>query len=194
VINDPCQASANDLACEIAAQRLSPVDVVDAFLARIAKHDPKLHAFVEVYAKEARAGEIGVAQCGAGKVGAAKVAVAEACARQIGIRERRAAQIAAAEVRRDQQTTSEIRALELLRGEIGFREVRARHLQVVELVLLDLSSFDACCRGQRALVADTVPLRSIWVRHFASLSWVMGERFLACSRCEASSRDINNVG
>src|SRR5258708_32805472 len=54
VITDPCLASAHDLAREIAAQRLSPLDVVEAFLARIAKYDPKLHAFVEVDAKEAR--------------------------------------------------------------------------------------------------------------------------------------------
>ncbi|MDB5362629.1 MAG: amidase [Rhodospirillales bacterium] len=42
------------LSREIEAQRLSPVDLVDALLARIATHDPKLHAFVDVYAKEAR--------------------------------------------------------------------------------------------------------------------------------------------
>jgi aspartyl-tRNA(Asn)/glutamyl-tRNA(Gln) amidotransferase subunit A len=58
VISDPCLASAHDLARAIAARRLSPVDVVDAFLARIAKYDPKLHAFVEVYGKEARAAAI----------------------------------------------------------------------------------------------------------------------------------------
>ena len=55
MIGDPCLASAHDLSREISEQRLSPVDVVDAFLARITKYDPKLHAFVEVYAKEARA-------------------------------------------------------------------------------------------------------------------------------------------
>jgi aspartyl-tRNA(Asn)/glutamyl-tRNA(Gln) amidotransferase subunit A len=58
VVTDPCLASAHDLSREIAARRLSPVDVVDALLARIAKHDPKLHAFVEVYAKEARAAAV----------------------------------------------------------------------------------------------------------------------------------------
>ncbi|HEX7606396.1 MAG TPA: amidase, partial [Usitatibacter sp.] len=58
LIADPCLASAHDLSREISARRLSPVDVVDAFLARIAKHDPKLHAFVEVYAKEARAAAV----------------------------------------------------------------------------------------------------------------------------------------
>ena len=55
---DPCLASAQDLSREISARRLSPVDVVDAFLARIARLDPKLHAFVEVYAKEARAAAV----------------------------------------------------------------------------------------------------------------------------------------
>ena len=42
------------LSAEIAAKRLSPVDLIDVLLARIAAHDPKLHAFVEVYAAEAR--------------------------------------------------------------------------------------------------------------------------------------------
>jgi aspartyl-tRNA(Asn)/glutamyl-tRNA(Gln) amidotransferase subunit A len=58
MITDPCLAFAHDLAREIAAQRLSPVDVVDAFLTRIEKYDPKLHAFVDVYAKEARAAAV----------------------------------------------------------------------------------------------------------------------------------------
>jgi aspartyl-tRNA(Asn)/glutamyl-tRNA(Gln) amidotransferase subunit A len=39
---------------EIAAQRLSPVDVVDALLDRISSLDPKLHAFTEVYGPDAR--------------------------------------------------------------------------------------------------------------------------------------------
>src|SRR5205823_9552069 len=34
--------------------RLSPVDVVEALLARIAAHNPKLHAFIDVYADDAR--------------------------------------------------------------------------------------------------------------------------------------------
>jgi aspartyl-tRNA(Asn)/glutamyl-tRNA(Gln) amidotransferase subunit A len=58
MITDPCLASAHDLSREISAGRLTPVDVVDAFLARIAKYDSKLHAFVDVYAKEARAAAI----------------------------------------------------------------------------------------------------------------------------------------
>src|ERR1700682_6040650 len=51
---DPSFLPAHRLAAEIAARRLSPVDVVDALLARIAAHDPKLHAFIDVYADDAR--------------------------------------------------------------------------------------------------------------------------------------------
>jgi aspartyl-tRNA(Asn)/glutamyl-tRNA(Gln) amidotransferase subunit A len=43
------------LSHEIAAGRLSPVDLVEACLARVAASEPKLKAFVEVYADEARA-------------------------------------------------------------------------------------------------------------------------------------------
>lgn len=42
------------LSQELMARRVSPVDVMDAFLARIEAHEPKLHAFVEVYADDAR--------------------------------------------------------------------------------------------------------------------------------------------
>ena len=52
--NDPCFLPAHQLAAEIAARRLSPVAVVEAFLARIAAHDAKLHAFIDVYADDAR--------------------------------------------------------------------------------------------------------------------------------------------
>jgi aspartyl-tRNA(Asn)/glutamyl-tRNA(Gln) amidotransferase subunit A len=51
---DPALLPAHLLSAEIGAGRLSPVDVVDALLARISAHDPKLHAYVEVYADEAR--------------------------------------------------------------------------------------------------------------------------------------------
>jgi aspartyl-tRNA(Asn)/glutamyl-tRNA(Gln) amidotransferase subunit A len=54
VSSDICLSPAHELSRNIAARRLSPVDLVDALLARIATHDPKLHAFVEVYAPEAR--------------------------------------------------------------------------------------------------------------------------------------------
>lgn len=45
---------AHVLSAEIASQRLSPIEVVDAFLARIQSADPKLHSFAEVYADDAR--------------------------------------------------------------------------------------------------------------------------------------------
>src|SRR3954471_23177681 len=51
---DPCFLPAHVLAAGIAARRLSPVDVVEAMLARIASRDPKLHAFIDVYADDAR--------------------------------------------------------------------------------------------------------------------------------------------
>src|SRR6266699_3868815 len=51
---DPASLPAHRLAETIAARRLSPVDVVAAFLDRIAAQDAKLHAFVEVYADDAR--------------------------------------------------------------------------------------------------------------------------------------------
>ena len=52
--NDPAMLAASVLASQIGAGRLSPVDVVDALLARIRDQDQKLHAYVEVYADEAR--------------------------------------------------------------------------------------------------------------------------------------------
>ncbi len=51
---DPCFLPVHQLAAEIAARRLSPVDVVEAFLARIAAHNEKLHAYIAVYAEDAR--------------------------------------------------------------------------------------------------------------------------------------------
>ena len=51
---DPAFLPAHALSAEFDAQRLSPVDLVDALLARIRAQDQKLHAFVEVYADEAR--------------------------------------------------------------------------------------------------------------------------------------------
>ena len=50
----PTALPAHVLSAEIAALRLSPVDVVDAFLDRIRAVDPKLGSFVEVYAEDAR--------------------------------------------------------------------------------------------------------------------------------------------
>jgi aspartyl-tRNA(Asn)/glutamyl-tRNA(Gln) amidotransferase subunit A len=51
---DPSYLPAHQLAADIAARRLSPVTVVEALLARIAAHDPKLHAYIDVYADDAR--------------------------------------------------------------------------------------------------------------------------------------------
>ncbi len=51
---NPALLPVHILASEIAARRLSPVDLVDALLDRIQAKDGKLHAFVEVYAEEAR--------------------------------------------------------------------------------------------------------------------------------------------
>ena len=51
---DPALLPAHVMSAEIGAGRLSPVDIVDAALTRIAARDRKLHAFVEVYDKEAR--------------------------------------------------------------------------------------------------------------------------------------------
>jgi hypothetical protein len=44
----------HELAADVAARRLSPVDLIDAFLTRIEAQEPKLQAFVEVYAEDAR--------------------------------------------------------------------------------------------------------------------------------------------
>jgi aspartyl-tRNA(Asn)/glutamyl-tRNA(Gln) amidotransferase subunit A len=44
-----------ELSAELVAKHTSSREIVDALLARIAKADGKLHAFTEVYAKEARA-------------------------------------------------------------------------------------------------------------------------------------------
>jgi aspartyl-tRNA(Asn)/glutamyl-tRNA(Gln) amidotransferase subunit A len=44
----------HEIALRLQQRRLSPVDLVDAFLARIAAHEPRLHAYTEVYAQDAR--------------------------------------------------------------------------------------------------------------------------------------------
>src|SRR5436190_10509185 len=51
---DPSYLPAHHLAAEFAARRLSPVDIVEALLARIAKNEPKLRSYVEVYGDDAR--------------------------------------------------------------------------------------------------------------------------------------------
>ena len=52
--SDPTLLSVSELSAAIQARRLSPVDLVEAYLARIAAREPKLQAFVEVYAEDAR--------------------------------------------------------------------------------------------------------------------------------------------
>ncbi len=52
--SDPSLLPAHILAFELAARRLSPVDLVEALLDRIQARDGQLHAFVEVYRDEAR--------------------------------------------------------------------------------------------------------------------------------------------
>lgn len=49
-----CELSVSALSSEIAAGRISPVDIVEAQLARIARLDHRLHAFVEVYGAQAK--------------------------------------------------------------------------------------------------------------------------------------------
>jgi len=44
----------HELSKQLMARRLSPVELTEAFLQRIAAQDPKLHAYVEVYAEDAR--------------------------------------------------------------------------------------------------------------------------------------------
>ncbi len=53
-MSDPTTLSAGDLGRAIAARRLSPVDAVEAALARVDRLEPKLRAFTEVYAGDAR--------------------------------------------------------------------------------------------------------------------------------------------
>lgn len=54
-MTDLTTLSVRDASRGIAAGQLSPVDLVDAFLRRIEAHDAALHAYVEVYADDARA-------------------------------------------------------------------------------------------------------------------------------------------
>jgi aspartyl-tRNA(Asn)/glutamyl-tRNA(Gln) amidotransferase subunit A len=51
---DLTQLSVHELSRRLQDKRLSPVELVDAYLARIAGKDQKLHAFTEVFAHEAR--------------------------------------------------------------------------------------------------------------------------------------------
>jgi len=51
---DPVWAGVATLSKAFGARALSPVDAVDALLDRIRRHDGRLHAFIAVYAEEAR--------------------------------------------------------------------------------------------------------------------------------------------
>jgi aspartyl-tRNA(Asn)/glutamyl-tRNA(Gln) amidotransferase subunit A len=51
-----------ELSDRIAAKELSPVDLIEACLAEIARQEPQLHAFVDVYADQARVAAAGAAQ------------------------------------------------------------------------------------------------------------------------------------
>jgi len=51
---DPVWAGVSDLSRGFGARTLSPVDAVAALLERIRRHDGRLHAFIAVYADEAR--------------------------------------------------------------------------------------------------------------------------------------------
>ena len=44
----------HQLSALLQSHKLSPVELTDAYLAKIVQDDPKLHAFVEVYAEDAR--------------------------------------------------------------------------------------------------------------------------------------------
>jgi len=51
---DPAFATVGELAAAFARRTLSPVDAVDTLLGRIDKLNPSLHAFIDVYAADAR--------------------------------------------------------------------------------------------------------------------------------------------
>jgi len=52
--SEPTELPVHALAAAIQQRALSPVELTDALLARIARYDGKLHAFVALYEKEAR--------------------------------------------------------------------------------------------------------------------------------------------
>jgi aspartyl-tRNA(Asn)/glutamyl-tRNA(Gln) amidotransferase subunit A len=51
---DLTQLPVHELSRQLLSRRLSPVELTEAYLARIAAQEPKLHAYVDVYAEEAR--------------------------------------------------------------------------------------------------------------------------------------------
>ncbi|HEX8665407.1 MAG TPA: amidase [Beijerinckiaceae bacterium] len=52
--SDPTSLPVHELSAAIQALRLSPIDLVEAYLTRIEAREPKLKAFVEIYAEDAR--------------------------------------------------------------------------------------------------------------------------------------------
>jgi len=55
VIRDPHAMPAHALSAALSAGRLTSTALVESLLERIARYDAKLHAFIAVYATEARA-------------------------------------------------------------------------------------------------------------------------------------------
>ncbi|MCB8879793.1 amidase [Acidisoma cellulosilytica] len=53
-MTDPSLLSAQELAQAYRSRAFSPVDAIDALLARITRLNPKLHAFIDLYADDAR--------------------------------------------------------------------------------------------------------------------------------------------
>ena len=51
---DPVWATVAELSRAFQARTLSPVDVVDALMKRIAKRNPLLHAYIAIYEADAR--------------------------------------------------------------------------------------------------------------------------------------------
>src|SRR5581483_1759782 len=52
--NDPTALDVVDLAAQLADRELSSVELTEACLGKIARHNGALHAFIDVYAEDAR--------------------------------------------------------------------------------------------------------------------------------------------
>jgi aspartyl-tRNA(Asn)/glutamyl-tRNA(Gln) amidotransferase subunit A len=53
-IGDPSLSSATELSAAISSRKLSPIEVTEAFLSRIAAQDQQLHAYIDVYTDDAK--------------------------------------------------------------------------------------------------------------------------------------------
>ena len=51
---DPAFVTVAELSASLASRKVSPVDVVDGLLRRIERLNPRLGAFIDVYAQDAR--------------------------------------------------------------------------------------------------------------------------------------------